>query len=46
MYEYQCTVLKVIDGDTLDAKVDLGFRVSMEMRFRLEGFGIQEESND
>ena len=44
MYEYKVTILKVIDGDTIDAKVDLGFRVSMEMRFRLAGINAPELS--
>ena len=27
MYEYQCKIIKVIDGDTTDVDIDLGFGV-------------------
>ena len=27
MYEYRCTVVKIIDGDTVDVDIDLGFGV-------------------
>ena len=27
MYEYRCKVVKVIDGDTVDVDIDLGFGV-------------------
>ena len=30
MYEYKCTVLRIIDGDTLDVDVDLGFSVALK----------------
>jgi micrococcal nuclease len=42
VYEYKCRVIKVIDGDTVDAEVDLGFRVTMQMRFRLAGIDAPE----
>ena len=42
MYTYKCRILKVIDGDTVDAEVDLGFRVKMQMRFRLAGIDAPE----
>lgn len=42
MYEYKCHILKIIDGDTVDARVDLGFRISIEMRFRLTGINAPE----
>jgi len=35
MYEYRAEVIKVVDADTLDLKVDLGFKISQEMRVRL-----------
>ena len=25
MYEYKCKIVKVIDGDTVDVDIDLGF---------------------
>lgn len=42
MYQYKCRILRVIDGDTVDCSVDLGFRISMEMRFRLFGIDAPE----
>ena len=27
MYEYRCTLRRVIDGDTIDVDIDLGFKV-------------------
>ena len=36
MYEYSCKVLKVIDGDTVDVDIDLGFAVVLKkQRVRL-----------
>lgn len=37
MYEYQCQILRVIDGDTVEAKIDLGFKVSKIETVRLLG---------
>lgn len=42
MYEYRASVLRVIDGDTLDAAVDLGFRTWRHERFRLLGINAPE----
>ena len=30
MYEYGCTVERVVDGDTIDVILDLGFDVSFK----------------
>ena len=36
MYEYRCTVVKIIDGDTVDVDIDLGFGVWLKKeRIRL-----------
>jgi micrococcal nuclease len=35
MYKFKALVTKVVDGDTFDAIVDLGFHVSTKQRFRL-----------
>ena len=37
MYEYQAKLLKVIDGDTIDVMVDLGFKTWTKKRVRLVG---------
>lgn len=34
-YDYRITVTKVIDGDTVQADVDLGFHLTGTQRFRL-----------
>jgi micrococcal nuclease len=46
MYEYKCTVIRIIDGDSAVISVDLGFRISMEMRFRLTGINAPELKTD
>ena len=37
MYTYNATVTKVVDGDTIDALVDLGFDTWKQVRIRLNG---------
>ena len=39
---YQAEITRVVDGDTVDAMVDLGFKVKMAIRFRLSGFDAPE----
>jgi len=39
---YQAKVLNVIDGDTLDLLVDLGFNVHHQIRVRLNGLNTPE----
>ena len=35
-------VLKVVDGDTIDASIDLGFDISLDKRIRLAGIDTPE----
>lgn len=35
MYEYKAIVKNVVDGDTIDVAVDLGFKVTTRQRVRL-----------
>ena len=42
MFEYKATVKRVIDGDTVDAIVDLGFKVAYSCRVRLAGIDTPE----
>ena len=42
MYTYKIDVLKVIDGDTIDANIDLGFDVSVKKRIRFMGINTPE----
>jgi micrococcal nuclease len=37
MYEYKCLTVRVIDGNTIDAEVDLGFNVLVRQRIKLHG---------
>ena len=36
------SVLKVVDGDTIDAAIDLGFDIALEKRIRLSGVDTPE----
>ena len=43
MYEYKCKIVKVIDGDTVDVDIDLGFGVWLHKeRIRLYGIDTPE----
>lgn len=42
MYQYRFTFTKVIDGDTVDGVIDLGFGVSLKERIRLYGIDAPE----
>jgi len=42
MYEYNCTVIRVIDGDTCDAFIDLGFNTWVKKRIRFYGVDTWE----
>lgn len=41
-YCYDAKVLKVIDGDTIDVLIDLGFSVFTKARLRLDGINTPE----
>ena len=43
MYEYRINVVKIIDGDTVDVDIDLGFGVWLKkQRIRLHGIDTPE----
>ena len=43
MYVYRCTVVKIVDGDTVDVDIDLGFGIWMRNeRIRLLGIDTPE----
>ena len=43
MYEYRCKVLRIVDGDTVDVDIDLGFGVWMHReRIRIMGIDTPE----
>jgi len=42
MYTYKAKIFNIVDGDTYDAIVDLGFNVSITVRLRLDGIDTPE----
>ena len=46
MYNYNCKLDRVIDGDTVVLKVELGFRVTFTDSFRLIGINTPELRGD
>lgn len=43
MYEYKCKVLRVVDGDTVDVDIDLGFGIILsDERVRIMGIDTPE----
>jgi micrococcal nuclease len=43
-FVYRAEVLRVVDGDTVDARIDLGFDVSVKQRLRLLGVFAAERN--
>lgn len=42
MYNYEAKLIRVIDGDTIKARVDLGFYVATNITIRLYGINAPE----
>jgi micrococcal nuclease len=42
MYQYKAKLVRVVDGDTVDAMVDLGFDTWVKKRIRLAGIDAYE----
>ena len=42
MYEYHAIVDRVVDGDTIDVTIDLGFHTHIKTRVRMEGMNAPE----
>ncbi len=42
MYEYKAVVDRVVDGDTIDVTIDLGFKTWKKIRVRMEGINTPE----
>lgn len=42
LYEYRAELERVVDGDTYDFRVDLGFHVSKQIRVRMLGVNTAE----
>lgn len=51
-WTFPCTLTRVVDGDTLDVRCDMGFRVESDQRVRLGGVdtaevhGVKHESDE
>ena len=45
MYKYKAIVERVVDGDTLDIVIDLGFKITTTQRIRLAGIDTPETYN-
>jgi hypothetical protein len=45
MYEYRAQCVKVVDGDTFDFDVDLGFKIHYTMRVRLKDIDTAEKNS-
>ena len=41
-FEYNATLVKVLDGDTIDAYIDLGFDLKIKKRIRYMGIDTWE----
>ena len=42
MFEYNAMIVRVIDGDTVEADIDLGFYVTTRVKLRLDGIDTPE----
>ena len=42
MYTYKAKVVRVVDGDTIDALIDLGFDIHKKIRIRMVGMNAPE----
>jgi micrococcal nuclease len=42
MYTYKATIINVIDGDTVDAIIDMGFKIHTTQRLRLNRIDTEE----
>lgn len=42
MYEYRARITRVIDGDTVEAEIDLGFQITFTATLRLSGMNAPE----
>ena len=45
-YVYRATVIKIVDGDTIDVELDVGFNTSIRKRLRFYGIDTWEVRGD
>ena len=47
MYEYKCRIVKIVDGDTVDVDIDLGFGIWVrDERVRVHGIDTPESRKE
>ena len=46
MFEYKARIKRIVDGDTLDLQVDLGFNIMINIRGRLVGVNTPERGHE
>ena len=46
LYKYRAKLIRVVDGDTVDLQVDLGFNIFIRERFRFAGINAYEISTE
>ena len=46
MYEYNATLIRVLDGDTIEVDLDLGFHVHFRSHLRMAGYDAPELRTD
>lgn len=46
LHVYRCEILRVLDGDTIDVHVDLGFGVFIRERLRIYGVNSPEKDTE
>ena len=45
-YRYRATIINVVDGDTVDAVIDVGFDITVTKRLRLMGINAPERGQE
>jgi micrococcal nuclease len=45
VYNFTAKVINVVDGDTIDVDIDLGFGIRKKTRLRLYGISVPEKSS-
>jgi len=45
MYQYKAKVVRIVDGDTIDVEIDLGFKITTHQRIRFTGINTPETYN-
>lgn len=46
LYSYRATVVRVVDGDTVEFDIDLGFHLSLRAKMRLANIDAPEMNTD